>query len=158
MPKPHEKSPREKQLDALRESVADLIPHTPRVRVVPRDDSIRKGIVHPDGNLKFPEHTGSVEWPLDGFTQRRLRDGTVMLAADQKLDPIVEQLVPEAAKYGEHHAQTAHAGAPGAAASPQRPIGSDAHREHVARQAEIAAREEADHARAGRGRTPPGRT
>lgn len=118
MHEPHEKSPREKQLDALRESVASLIQRTPRIRVVPRDDTIRKGIVHPDGNLAFPHDTGSVEWPLDGFTQRRIRDGTVLVEAGQKLDPMVEQLIPEIGRHAGHHT---HAGGPGYAASPQHP-------------------------------------
>jgi hypothetical protein len=48
-----------------------------RVRVVPRDDVIRRDIVHPVNNISFPPQGGSVEWPLDAFTQRRIRDGDV---------------------------------------------------------------------------------
>lgn len=47
-----------------------------RVRVNPRDDIIRRDIRH--GSIRFPAE-GSVEWPLDQFTKRRLRDGTVTL-------------------------------------------------------------------------------
>lgn len=59
-------------------TVSDLIPRTATVHVLPRDDEIRKGLAHPSGNIGFPDQ-GSVEWPLDGFTQRRLRDGTITL-------------------------------------------------------------------------------
>jgi hypothetical protein len=72
------KSKRQQQIEARVNRVSSLIPKMPTVRVMPRDEAIRKGIAHPEGNLKFPD-SGSVEWPLDQFTQRRLRDGTVTL-------------------------------------------------------------------------------
>lgn len=50
----------------------------PKVRVLPKNDEMREYLVHPNGNLGFREH-GSVEWPLDQFTLRRLRDGDVTL-------------------------------------------------------------------------------
>lgn len=58
---------------------------TKRVRVVPRDETIRRDIKHMPGGIMFPAE-GSVEWPLDQFTKRRLRDGTVTLESpeDQK--------------------------------------------------------------------------
>jgi len=46
-----------------------------RVRVWPRDENIRRVIKHPSG-VAFRKE-GSVEWPLDAFTKRRLRDGSV---------------------------------------------------------------------------------
>jgi hypothetical protein len=49
------------------------------VRVNPRDDNMRKLLRHPLRGRGFPS-TGSVEWPLDTFTRRRLRDGDVTLA------------------------------------------------------------------------------
>jgi hypothetical protein len=49
---------------------------TPRVRVLPRDETIRKYIKHWPTRIAFPE-SGSVEWPNDRFTQRRIRDGDV---------------------------------------------------------------------------------
>lgn len=48
-----------------------------RVRVVPRDDEVRAAIKHPRVG-KF-RSTGSMEWPDDTFTRRRVRDGTVTL-------------------------------------------------------------------------------
>lgn len=50
----------------------------PRVRVLPKSHALRKVLVHPGTNAGFLEH-GSVEWPLDQFTLRRLRDGDVTL-------------------------------------------------------------------------------
>jgi hypothetical protein len=49
------------------------------VRVNPRDEHLRKLLRHPLRGRGFPS-TGSVEWPLDTFTRRRLRDGDVTLA------------------------------------------------------------------------------
>ena len=49
------------------------------VRVNPRNDNMRKLLRHPLRGRGFPS-TGSVEWPLDTFTRRRLRDGDVTLA------------------------------------------------------------------------------
>jgi hypothetical protein len=46
------------------------------VRVKPRDEHIRKLLRHPLRGRGFPS-TGSVEWPLDTFTRRRIRDGDV---------------------------------------------------------------------------------
>lgn len=66
---------RQKRLQARKDRIAALIPKVERVRVTPKDDNIRKFIRHPLG-IAFPE-SGSVEWPLDSFTRRRLRDGSV---------------------------------------------------------------------------------
>lgn len=56
-----------------------LLPPRPapvsRIRVLPKDDSVRRLIKHPRGGAFRGE--GSVEWPLDGFTKRRLADGTI---------------------------------------------------------------------------------
>jgi hypothetical protein len=48
-----------------------------KVRVVPRSDSLRRVLVHPNGT-KFRE-TGSREWPMDQFTKRRLREGAITI-------------------------------------------------------------------------------
>lgn len=69
---------RELQIEAREKRIADLIPRMARVRVTPRDDIIRRFIAHPDGNIGFPA-SGSAEWPLDSFTNRRIRDGTVIV-------------------------------------------------------------------------------
>jgi hypothetical protein len=49
-----------------------------RVRVLPRDETIRRHIVHWPTRIAFPAE-GSVEWPNDRFTQRRIRDGDVTI-------------------------------------------------------------------------------
>lgn len=47
----------------------------PRVRVVPANDVLRRILRHPLG-MPF-RSSGSVEWPLDKYTQRRINDGSV---------------------------------------------------------------------------------
>jgi hypothetical protein len=54
------------------------MPPLPRVRVLPKDDDTRLYLRHPSGNIGFPE-SGSVEWPLDRFTHRRIADGDVTI-------------------------------------------------------------------------------
>jgi hypothetical protein len=49
-----------------------------RVRVIPKDDNVRKSFKGMQGHTSFPA-TGSVEWPLDQFTKRRLKEGSVLL-------------------------------------------------------------------------------
>lgn len=49
-----------------------------RVRVLPANDAIRAAIKHPTGGIAFPA-SGSVDWPLDQFTKRRIRDGDVTI-------------------------------------------------------------------------------
>lgn len=78
-----EKSVRRQQVEARRARVAKLIPKTPRVRVVPRDDKIREAIKHPTG-IKFGAD-GAAEWPFDQFTKRRLRDGDITI--EEKREP-----------------------------------------------------------------------
>jgi hypothetical protein len=53
------------------------------IRVEPRDETIRKYIKHQPRGIAF-RPTGSIEWPNDRFTQRRLLDGTVKLAEEPK--------------------------------------------------------------------------
>lgn len=48
---------------------------TPNVRVEPANDTMRRILKHPNG-MRF-RATGSVEWPLDKFTKRRLADGSI---------------------------------------------------------------------------------
>jgi hypothetical protein len=50
----------------------------PRVRVTPRDEKIRRNIKHPAGGIGFRAE-GSVEWPYDQFTKRRVRDGDITI-------------------------------------------------------------------------------
>ncbi|HEY2245778.1 MAG TPA: hypothetical protein VGH47_16435, partial [Xanthobacteraceae bacterium] len=47
----------------------------PGIRVEPRDDDMRRLLKHPNGARFRPE--GSIEWPDDQFTNRRIRDGSV---------------------------------------------------------------------------------
>ena len=54
----------------------------PMVKVLPRDDAVRKFIAHMPGNIKFPAE-GPAKWPFDTFTKRRIRDGDVTLVEEQ---------------------------------------------------------------------------
>jgi hypothetical protein len=73
-----EKSARHKQLEARQERIQARKPKPQMVRVVPKNDAIRKYIKHLPSGIAFPE-SGAAEWPLDNFTRRRLRDGDVTI-------------------------------------------------------------------------------
>jgi hypothetical protein len=60
----------------------------PGLRVVPAEnhprltaEQIRKHIKHAPTGVRFRD-SGSIEWPNDRFTQRRLREGVIRLADD----------------------------------------------------------------------------
>jgi hypothetical protein len=46
------------------------------IRVLPKDDDVRRYIKHMPSGIAFRSE-GSIEWPDDVFTRRRLADGTV---------------------------------------------------------------------------------
>jgi hypothetical protein len=52
------------------------------LRVEPKNDLMRQILRHPSAG--FFRGQGAAEWPDDVFTQRRLRDGDIRLAADQR--------------------------------------------------------------------------
>jgi hypothetical protein len=52
----------------------------PRVRVEPVNEEQRHVLRHPNGTAFRP--TGSAEWPMDRFTQRRLRDGSIKIVEE----------------------------------------------------------------------------
>ena len=72
---------RRKQLqqDRMKKKTGSSVP---LVRVVPVNDTMRRTMRHPDAATQFGD-TGSVEWPMDQFTQRRLRDGAIKLEDDE---------------------------------------------------------------------------
>src|SRR4029434_5162833 len=70
-----EKSARQKQIEERRAYAAKCIRKIARVRVMPARDDIRWLLKHPNGT-GFPAD-GPAEWPLDKFTRRRLREGSV---------------------------------------------------------------------------------
>ena len=65
--------------DRMRERTKFLnsLRQRPGVRVVPKDDVMRKLMKHPKAG-KFRAE-GGLEWPDDNFTRKRLRDGDVTL-------------------------------------------------------------------------------
>jgi len=52
-------------------------PNQAGVRVLPASEELRKALKHPNGMGFRPE--GSVEWPNDRFTKRRLAEGAITL-------------------------------------------------------------------------------
>lgn len=53
------------------------------VKVLPKNDEMRKLLKHPSNNVAFRE-TGSMEWPDDSFTARRVADGDVTIEEEKK--------------------------------------------------------------------------
>ena len=55
------------------------------LRVEPKNDMMREILEHPNGAVFRGQ--GAAEWPDDVFTHRRLRDGDIVLAQDQRREP-----------------------------------------------------------------------
>lgn len=55
--------------------------HRPGIVVEPANDDMRRLLKHPRG-IKFRSE-GSIEWPDDQFTRRRIADGSVKVAGRQ---------------------------------------------------------------------------
>jgi len=62
----------------------------PGIRVEPRDEDMRRVLKHQPSGIGF-RSIGSVEWPDDSFTRRRLRDGSVKLAEPDQVEQSAEQ-------------------------------------------------------------------
>jgi hypothetical protein len=83
---PQEKAPehmrnkrRQRRLQILKDTRAE---HGGGLRIVPASEALRGVLKHPNGT-KF-RSKGSIEWPNDRFTQRRLRDGSVKIEAKKQ--------------------------------------------------------------------------
>jgi hypothetical protein len=70
--------------------LAKVTRRLPVVRVEPAtregrwtEADMRRLLKHPVSGMKFPS-TGSAEWPFDAFTARRLADGSIKRAEDDK--------------------------------------------------------------------------
>jgi hypothetical protein len=93
-----------KRRQALRQQkVKRISQQVPLVRILPATDSMRRMLKHPDAATQFGK-TGSVEWPMDQFTQRRLREGAIRLEDDEqqskvkvreRATPLEEKPIPE---------------------------------------------------------------
>jgi hypothetical protein len=74
----------------------------PGVRVVPADcpgvkaEDMRRLLKHPSAGGFRSE--GSIEWPFDTFTKRRLREGSIKLVEEKKAAPHSSQ------SHSSHHA------------------------------------------------------
>ena len=69
---------REKKLARMRQTNTDI----QVLRVEPANELMREILEHPNGTMFRAR--GAAEWPDDVFTQRRLRDGDIVLAEDQR--------------------------------------------------------------------------
>jgi hypothetical protein len=58
-------------------ALAEAKKMTTRVRVEPATEELREVLEHPNG-MRFRSQ-GSVEWPFDRYTQRRLREGSIRI-------------------------------------------------------------------------------
>ena len=67
-----------------------------RVRVEPTNEALRHVLRHPNGMAFRPQ--GTVEWPWDRFTQRRLRDGSIRVVEQADARKPVEQRKEEPKK------------------------------------------------------------
>lgn len=54
------------------------------MKVLPKNDSVRNLLKHPTGRA-FPEN-GSVDWPDDAFTARRIADGDVTVEEEKRAE------------------------------------------------------------------------
>jgi hypothetical protein len=68
----------------------------PGVRVEPRDADMRRLLKHPRAGGFRSE--GSIEWPDDTFTRRRLKEGSVKLAEKKEAKPHPEPPEPRRAR------------------------------------------------------------
>jgi len=60
--------------------------------VWPKNDEMRKVLVHPSGNIAFREE-GPADWPDDSFTHRRIEDGDVTIK-EVHVDPVMKKATP----------------------------------------------------------------
>jgi len=77
-----EKSLRQQQIEARQARIRATIPQIPRVRVTAASPELAQVLRHPSAR-KFPDDGGSVEWPLDAFTKRRLADGSIKAESEE---------------------------------------------------------------------------
>jgi hypothetical protein len=89
--------PAGKKVSAQRLQAVAAAKKIPRVRVEPTSDAYRQAIRHPNSGGFRP--TGSVEWPNDRFTQRRVAEGAVK---------IVESAEGRQERHQEAHQQKEH--------------------------------------------------
>lgn len=93
-------------LPAAKRHKPDDLSRPTHVRVVATEEKYRRALQHGVTRQKFLPNIGdSVEWPLDSFTWRRLREGTVKLADDAVAEAI---RAPQAHKREDEGERTTH--------------------------------------------------
>ena len=73
-------TPRQRRLQVLKDARGE---RANMVHVVPADEKYRGVLKHLPSGIGFRKDGGAL-WPNDKFTQRRLRDGSVKLEAQQE--------------------------------------------------------------------------
>jgi hypothetical protein len=73
-----------------------------RVRVEPTTEQLREVLAHPNG-MRFRKE-GSVEWPFDRYTQRRLREGSIRIVENVNAQSKREAL-PSSGRHAERSRQ-----------------------------------------------------
>ena len=63
------------------------------IRVEPKNEDIRRVLKHPRGMIGFRSE-GSIEWPNDTFTHRRIRDGDVIVVKPKAAAPAAPAAPP----------------------------------------------------------------
>jgi hypothetical protein len=56
------------------------------MKVIPKNDAMRKLLKHPNGNIAFREE-GPIDWPDDSFTHRRIVDGDITIFEEPSAKP-----------------------------------------------------------------------
>jgi hypothetical protein len=56
------------------------------MKVWPKNDEIRKMLVHPQGRIPFRDE-GPADWPDDSFTYRRVQDGDITTEEPKAEEP-----------------------------------------------------------------------
>ena len=73
------------------------------VRVLPKNETIRKLLKHPVGGAFRAE--GPAEWPSDSFTARRIADGDIIADGDAAAEAAVEKKEEKPAKQSRSRAE-----------------------------------------------------
>ena len=79
----------------------------PRVKAA--NESMAKYLKHPATKIGFAGDLNmTVNWPDDQFTNRRIRDGDVLVVDDEKADPAKRPAANAKTKSNEHHESREH--------------------------------------------------
>jgi hypothetical protein len=78
-----ENSARKNQVEERKKLLSEINQRPQIVRVTASSPEIARALVHPKAG-KFPKDGGSVGWPLDQFTRRRIAEGAVKVEEEKQ--------------------------------------------------------------------------